>query len=258
MSILSVENLSFSYEEYEVLKSIYADFEEGKLYVILGPNGSGKTTLLNCIMSNLTWYSGIIRLKGKDVKKMTSRERARLVSYVPQNTIIDFEFTAREIVLMGRSPYLRFFENESIEDVEIARECMAMTNVLHLMDKNIKEISGGERQRVLIARALCQDTPIMVLDEPASSLDIYHEINVMDILRNIVREKKRTVICVMHDLNTAARYADYLYLMSNGSVVARGEAKEVFNSENLEKVYSVKSDVIEIDGKKYIVIDSIV
>ena len=256
MSILRVRNLSFAYGEHEVIENINADFEEGKLYVLIGPNGSGKTTFLNCIVSNLSGYRGEVYLYDKDLKSMPSKERAKKISYVPQTTLIDFEFTAKEIVLMGRSPYIKFFQNESIEDVEFAEECLAMTNVLHLKDKNIKEISGGERQRVLIARALCQNTPIMLLDEPASSLDIYHEINVMDILKGIVKEKGRTVICVMHDLNTAIRYADYLFLMSNGNIVARGNAKEVFNSENLEKVYSVKSDVIEVEGKSYIIVDS--
>lgn len=131
---------------------------------------------------------------------------------------------------------------------------MKKTGVYHLKDKNIKEISGGERQRVLISRALCQDAPVMLLDEPSSSLDIYHELNVMDILRDIVKEKGSTVICVMHDLNTAARYADFLFLLSNGSIVSKGKANEVFKSENLESVYSVKSEFVEIDGAKYILV----
>lgn len=253
--MLEVSNVSFSYRgAFEVLRNVDAGFEEGKLYVLVGPNGSGKTTLLNCIAQNLDGYTGEILISGKNIKSMGGRERSRYISYVPQSTNIDFDFTAMEIVLMGRSPYIGFFGNESKDDIEITEECMRKTGVYHLRDKNIKEISGGERQRVLISRALCQNAPIMLLDEPSSSLDIYHELNVMDILKDIVKEKGSTVICVMHDLNTAARYADHLFLMSNGKIVAEGNAKEVFKSENLESVYSVKSEFIEIDGVKYILV----
>ena len=251
---LRVSNLSFAYGDNQVLKGLDAAFEAGKLSVILGPNGSGKSTLLNCMTSNLDNYQGEIILNGKEIKKYGGRERAKKLSYVPQNTIIDFEFTCFEIVLMGRSPYLGLLQNESFEDREIARRAMEETQVFHLKDKSINEISGGERQRVLIARALCQEADVMLLDEPAANLDIYHEIRIMQSLKDLTRERDRTIITVMHDLNTACTYADCLYLLHEGKIYAKGKAKDVLTSEKLREVYQVDSEFIEYGDKSHLFI----
>jgi len=245
--VISAKNLNYSYSSkdvFEVLKGIDINFEKGLFYSIIGPNGSGKTTLLKCLNGMIKCKKDTVFINNSDITSLSPNQIARNISFVPQNTIIDFEFSAFDIVLMGRSPYLRSFQNESKEDLHIAETSMIATNTWHLRDKNINEISGGERQRVIVARALAQHCPIMLLDEPVSMLDIHHQIELLNTVRKIVTNTHITAITVMHDLNMAARYSDRIILLQDGKIVAEGVPDDVLTEENICNVYNLKVQLI--------------
>lgn len=250
-----VDKLVFSYGYKEILKGISVKFEKNKFYSIIGPNGCGKTTLLKNITRNLEAEGNFIVIDSKDLKSMKSKEIARKLAFVPQNTNIDFEFTAMDVVIMGRSPYLRLFQNEKEEDMEIVRRSMEVTKTWHLRDVNINEISGGERQRVIIARALAQQTGIMLLDEPISMLDIHHQIELMDTVKKLVKEEGITVVAVLHDLNIASQYSDEIIILNGGQVFAKGTAAEVITENNILEVYGLSVQVIKnpITGKPHVI-----
>lgn len=249
-----IENLFYSYNEKEVLHGISLKITNNKFYSIIGPNGCGKTTLLKNISRGLENKVGKILIENKELKSLKSKEVARKLSFVPQNTAIDFDFTALDVVMMGRSPYLRLFQNEGAEDYRIAQQAMEITNTWHLKSMNINEISGGERQRVIIARALAQQAGIMLMDEPISQLDIHHQIELMDTVKSLVIDSGVTVVAVLHDLNIAAQYSDEIILMDNGQIVSMGSPDKVITEENVKKVYGLNASVINnpITGKPHV------
>lgn len=239
-SSLYVNNLDWSYGKRQILNKICLSIDKAGFYSIIGPNGSGKTTLLKNISRALEPRQESIYVESKDITKYKRREISKLISYVPQNTNIDFDFTAMDIVLMGRSPYFKRFEVEKEEDLQIAEEAMKSTNIWHLRDKNINEISGGERQRVIIARALAQQTKIMLLDEPVSQLDIHHQIELMETIKDLIIKRGIIVIAVLHDLNLAAQYSDMIILLKEGRILSYGSPQTVITKENIESVYGIK------------------
>lgn len=248
-----IENLTWNFGDRNVLKNINLELEKNKFYTIIGPNGSGKTTLLKNISKILFPKKECIYINEIDLTAMKNKKLAQNISYVPQNTMIDFDFSVMDIVLMGRTPYMRRFQSEQEKDIEIAKKAMKMTNVWHLREKNIKELSGGERQRVIVARALTQDTDIIILDEPISNLDIQHQVELLDTVKFL--KKDITVIAVLHDLNLAARYSDYLILMDKGEIIQKGSPKEVLTKEIIEKVYNINVNMIEdpLTGSPHII-----
>lgn len=248
------KNLSFKYGEKTILSDISLSIEKGRLYSIIGPNGSGKTTLLKNISKILEPMAKTIYIENDDITQLSGRDIARRISVVPQNTQIDFDFTVLDIVLMGRSPYMKRFQTENAEDIKIAENAMKLTNVWHLKDRNINEISGGERQRAIVARALAQQAGIMLLDEPVSQLDIHYQIELMETIRYLIKTSDLTVITVMHDLNLAAQYSDYLILLYKGDIVCQGTPKQVITKENIEEVYNLEAYIVNnpITGKPYV------
>jgi len=239
---LSVENLSFRYPDVPVLRNIAFDLPSGDFLSLLGPNGSGKSTLLRLLDRILLPESGTITLDGRPLSEFSRRELAKRVAYVPQDTLWVFPYTVLEVVLMGRSPYIgrSGFENE--QDLEIARETMRLTDIAHLANKLITGISGGERQRVLIARALSQQPRILLLDEPNAHLDISHQIEIFQILRQQNEQKNLTIVSVSHDLNLAAAFSRRTLLLANtgnegASIFAIGQPKDVLTQANIEEVY---------------------
>ena len=181
---------------------------------------------------------GVVLLKGKEISKMSENEIAKEISSVPQNPAINFDFSVWDIVMMGRYPHLGRLSIEDKKDEEIARRCMKLTRVQHLAKRSIMEVSGGELQRILIARALAQEARILLLDEPTSNLDINYQIEIMDLLRNLTLEGI-TIICTMHDLNLAARYCEMLILLSNGRIRAIGKPVNVLTRDNIRKAFSI-------------------
>jgi len=240
---IDVKNLNYSVSDKDILKDINLSVNKGKFYSIIGPNGSGKTTLLRNIANSLEVSKNKVFVENKDLLSYNQRDLAKAMSYVPQDNTSDFDFSVWDIVLMGRYPYLRRFEQESAKDIEIAENALKLTKTFHLKDKNIRFLSGGERQRVFIARALTQETNILILDEPISMLDIHHALEIMDTIKHLNSTVGITILTVLHDLNIAAEYSDELILLDEGEIVAIGTPEKVLTSENLEKVYKIKVSI---------------
>lgn len=240
---IEVKNLSYSVVDKDILKNITLSIDKGKFYSIIGPNGSGKTTLLKNISNSLDVKKDKVFIESKDILNYNYKDLAKTMSYVPQDNESNFDFKVWDIVLMGRYPYLRKFQQESEQDIEIAQNALKLTKTFHLKDKNIKFLSGGERQRVFIARALTQETGILILDEPISMLDMHHALEIMDTIKDLNSKVGITILTVLHDLNIAAEYSDKLILVDEGEIVALGTPEEVLTEENLEKVYKVKVSI---------------
>ncbi|QEK13351.1 ABC transporter ATP-binding protein [Crassaminicella thermophila] len=252
---IKVNNLSWYFGESKVLKNISTSIEENKFTCIIGPNGSGKSTFLRNILKLLEPKKKSIYVYNEDIVKLRYKDLAKKIASVPQNTMVDFDFTVMDIVLMGRSPHLRRFEAESKKDFEIAEKAMKITNIWHLKDRGINRISGGERQRAIIARALAQESDILILDEPISHLDIHHQIDVLNIAKELCDKKNLTVIAVLHDLNFAIQYSDYLILFHEGKIVAEGLPEKVITQENIKHVYNIDVYMMKnpLNGKPHII-----
>ena len=241
---LNIEGVGFSYPSREVLKEV--DFKAGKGEVvgIIGQNGCGKTTLLKCINTTLKQTKGVITLDGTDVQTLTKKQIAQSMGFVMQTTNTTFPFTVYETILMGR--YSRkdtFSSDDSEEDTRIVYEAMRDTGVLKFADRDIDELSGGERRRVMIARALVQEPEILLLDEPTLHLDINHQFDLMDLITKLSKERGLLVIIVTHDLIFAARYCDRVIAIENGLIAAAGTAREVITPENMRRLFEIEAEV---------------
>ncbi|HUL38856.1 MAG TPA: ABC transporter ATP-binding protein [Methanomassiliicoccales archaeon] len=245
---LRVQGIEFAYNSVPVLKDVAFEAMEGEIIGVLGPNGSGKTTLLRCMNRALSPSKGTVLVEEKEIGALSRKEIANEMAVVPQNCIITFPFTALEIVLMGRNPSMDRFQRESKEDIEIVKQAMEATGVSNLAVRTMNQLSGGERQRVIIARALAQRPKIMLLDEPTLHLDVNHQMEIMELVRELARREKLTVIMVSHDLNLAARYCDKLILLSEGRVLAAGEVPDVLTQYNVEQVFKIRS-LIQYDER---------
>lgn len=243
MVILTVDGVDCYYGSVKVLENVRFSVKERNFIGILGPNGSGKTTLLRSISRTLKPRRGIILLNDLDVYTLKSVEVAKQMAVVPQDTVIAFNFTALDIVLMGRNPHLSRFQMESEKDIAIAKRVMQLTNIWHLAERPVNELSGGERQRVIIARALAQEPKVMLLDEPTVHLDINNQLEIMDLLKELCIKKGLIVLAVFQDFNLAARYCDSAILLKDGKIVSAGNLNAVLTSENIKSVFQVDAVV---------------
>lgn len=248
MYSIEVENLKFGYKEDLVLKNVSFNIEKGMFLSIIGPNGSGKSTILKLLNNIYYPKSAKILIEGKDINSFKKKDLARKIALVPQDTIINYEFTVEEVVLMGRHPYKGRFEKENNNDYEIVREALELTNTLYLKDRMITELSGGERQRVLIARALAQEPSIILLDEPTAHLDINHQIEILNLLKKLNKEKGTTIVLVIHDINLGIRYSDEIIMLNKGEILEIGTPEKVITKDNIELVYNLE---VAIDRNKY-------
>lgn len=250
---LLIDNIKFSYKSFEALKGITFEVRNSEIVGIIGPNGSGKTTLLKCINRILEPRHGEILLDGQKIKDMKRFEVAKIFGYVPQNVYTGFDTpTVFDVVLMGRKPYIGWWCSE--EDYEKVWEVLSMFNITHLARRRFDEISGGEQQKVLIARALMQEAKIFLLDEPTSSLDIKHQLEVMDLIKKLVSDNNLAVIVSVHDLNLASMYCDKVIMMKEGKIFAAGETSSVLTRENIKNVYGVDVAISRIYGKPRIIV----
>ena len=240
MTVLEANRIAYSYTRKPVVNDVSLEVKKGEFMSILGPNGSGKSTLLKTLSHIYIPDSGEIVLMGKPLDTYKRKEIAQRIAMVPQDTSLDFEFTVEEVVLMGRHPFLGRFGKEDVLDMDLAYEAMERTNTLHIKDSLITEISGGERQRVFIAKALAQNTSIMLLDEPTSHLDINHQIEILELLKRLNSEKELAIVLVIHDINLAARYSDRILLMKDGEIVDQGSPETVITPESIENTYGMK------------------
>lgn len=257
-TLLKINNLSGGYHKETVIKDISLEIKKGDFIGIIGPNGSGKTTFLRLISKVLAPQKGNITFEGKDIAGMDLKEFAQEVSFVAQDTIINFPFSVLEIVLMGRIPHLKRLQLETKEDYLIAEEAMIMTDTLYLKEKKIDELSSGERQRVIIAKALAQEPVLLFLDEPTSHLDIGHQIQILDLLKRLNRQNNLTIVMVLHDLNLASEYCNRILLLNEGRVFKEGSPLEVLTYQNIEAVYKTVVVVNNnpISGKPYVILVS--
>jgi iron complex transport system ATP-binding protein len=238
---LIIEDINFRYKTKHILNNICLDIDFGNVVSIIGPNGCGKTTFIKCINKVLRPQSGKVLLNDEDLHLMKQKDIAKKFAYVPQMTNEFFSGSVIDLVLMGRRPYINW--KVSDEDIKMVLDILDNMDIIHLADKRYSELSGGQKQKVLIARALAQDTDIYLLDEPTSFLDIKNQIEVMKMARELANQGK-IVIIVVHDLNMAMKYSDKILLLEEGSVIASGKPNEVLTEENIKKVYDVDIDIV--------------
>ncbi len=234
-----MHGLKLTYDSDPVLDEASFTVDRGDLVALLGANGAGKSTLLRCISRILQPTGGHILLDGRELKKFGSKETARLMAVVPQETTADFDFTVEDIVMMGRFPYLKRFRKEDQQDRDIVRRSMEMTGVAHLAERSIAALSGGEKQRVVMARAVCQQPEVLLLDEPTANLDIGYQSMLLELAARLNREQGVTVIAAIHDINLAVHHFTRFILLSGGRVLAAGRPEEVITAENIRKSYGV-------------------
>jgi len=239
--LLIAEGVSYRQDGQTILHDVSLSVAPGELVGLIGPNGAGKTTLVKAISGLLSGPKGAITLLKRPLARIPAREVARIVAQVPQITALDFPFTVKQIVLMGRNPHLSRFEIETEKDRRIAEQAMKRTQTLDLADRLIGTLSGGERQRVLIARALTQEPRLLLLDEPTANLDIQHQMSVLELVQDLVREDGLGAVAAVHDLELAARFCDRLVLMHQGTVLAEGTPERVLSPENLRAAYRVET-----------------
>lgn len=250
---LEIRDLTFSYAEHPVLRDIKLDFSPGGFYGIVGPNGSGKTTLLKLIVQLLYPRQGKILLDGRDIKGMKDKKRAAQMAFVPQIFSMDYAFTVEDVVAMGRFPYLKPLGDMDAQDLAQVASALKQTNLLDYRDRKVNNLSGGELQRVIFARAIAQNTPYILLDEPLSHLDIHHQLELLNLTRNLCERDDKTAICVMHDLNLALKYCSQVIMLHQNRVFAQGAPEAVFTTANIKQVYGIDVDLVEVKGHKRIV-----
>ncbi len=234
---LRIERVSFAYRDREVLRDVALEVPRGERLGLLGPTGSGKSTLVRLLSRVLRPSTGRITLAARELDSYSPRELARSIAVVPQETALDFPFSVLEVVLMGRAPHLGGFGFEGDHDVAAAERAMERTGVTELADRFFHELSGGEKQRVVIARALAQEPEVLLLDEPTTFLDIRHVVEIFELLCSLSVERRITLIVVLHDLNLAALYLDRLAFLKAGRVVACGNPDDVLNYKTIREVY---------------------
>ncbi len=232
-----VKQLQVSYGPQSVLCDLSFEVPEGAFFIIIGPNSSGKTTLLRTLAGALQPQQGQVEIWGTPVGHFSKKALARLVAVVPQRVATDIPFTVQEVVLMGRSPHVGWLGLEQPRDQELAMEAMIITNVAHLAQRPLSQLSGGELQRVSIARAICQQPRLLLLDEPTAALDPAHQVSIMDLMAQLQQERGLTVVMVSHDLNLAAMYGQQLLLLKEGQAIQAGPPAEVLTYEQLELAY---------------------
>jgi len=234
---IDVQNLSHAYGNLPVLNNITFSVSKGDFFIIIGPNGSGKTTLMKVISGILKPQNGQLEIMGRSIDNYTRKNLAQTIAFVPQTIPVDFPFTVTEIVLMGRSPYLGMLGLEQEIDLEIAQQAINFTGIEHLAHRKLDQLSGGEQQRVFIARAICQQPQVILLDEPTSSLDLAHQVRLMDLMERLKADKGVTVVMVSHDVNLAAMYGNRLLLLNQGQIMRLGTPEEVLTFQTLEETY---------------------
>ena len=244
-NILTIKGVSFSYNDHrEILSDINFSLSKGELLGIIGPNGSGKTTLLKVISGILKPNKGNIFLQGQDLNNFSIEKIAKFISVLPQDTWVTFNFKAKEVVFMGRLPYISRIKGETLEDYRISREAMKKTKSLPLSENNIQEISGGERQRVFLAKALAQTPQLLLLDEFTSHLDLNYRYEMLNLLKRALEKEGLTIISVFHDLNLASIISHRLLLLNEGKIEKIGAPQEVLTEEIIQKVYGVRPILI--------------
>ncbi|MCC6148270.1 MAG: ABC transporter ATP-binding protein [Anaerolineaceae bacterium] len=252
--MIQAESVSVSYGIHLALKKISFEVPSGGILGVVGPNGSGKTTLIRALSGVLPLLTGHIRVEGEDISRLAPLERARRVAVIPQALNLPPAFTVWETVLLGRTPHLNWLGQLSEHDRQIARQAMERTNTFELADRFIGELSGGEQQRVLLARALAQAARVLLMDEPTAHLDLRHQLNWLREIRSLAHHDGFTVLMVLHDLNLVARFADRVALLVEGHLQPPGIPEEILTAESLSNVYRIPLKTVLIGEEKHPII----
>jgi iron complex transport system ATP-binding protein len=254
---LTFNKVNAGYQKRPVLKEISIQFEMGKVSALIGPNGAGKSTLIKAASGILPVTSGIVKINGYDIFRLKPAERARLVSVIPQARNLPPAFTVREVVMMGRTAYTGWFGQFTNADFEIVDQALERTDTVSLAARRMGEISGGEAQRVLLARAIAQQARVMLLDEPTTHLDILYQVNLLDLIRKLTHEDNLVVVLAIHDLNLVSRYADHVALMVEGRIQDKGMPEQVLTPDKLSRGYNLGMNVIRpIDSTHPVILPS--
>ncbi len=248
--MLRIRDLHAGYPHRPVLQGVSLDVKPGQTTVLIGPNGAGKTTLLRTLSGTLPPIHGQVTWQGHDVLTLSPQKRARLLAVVPQARQLPATFTVRQAVALGRTPYLGWLGSLGPRDHRIVTRALRLTDLEPLADRLLGHLSGGEQQRVLLARALAQETPVLLLDEPTTHLDLHHQLRILTLVRRLAREEGLAVLMVLHDLNLAARFADEIALLHQGHLVAQGPSATVLTPERLSAVYEVSVQVVHLPGQE--------
>lgn len=248
---LRINGIEFGYRSSPILKGIDMELDRSEVLAVLGPNGAGKSTLIKCIDRILEPKKGSIMIDSTEVRRLQRNDLAKRMGYVPQSGTHAFPATVFDVVMMGRRPHSGWIDSD--KDMEIVHETLCTLGLDGLALQDFNELSGGQKQKVIIARALVQEPEVLLLDEPTSSLDIRHQLEVMSLMRRIVSEKGISAIVAVHDLNLATKYADRVVMMKDGAIVAAGRPADIFTEENLREVYGVRAIVRHEDSVPYII-----
>lgn len=252
--MLLIKNYSFAYKEKTILKNVNLKIEDGEFLTLLGPNGSGKTTLMRAILGELRGKSsGDIFLNDKPLRSYSEKERAKEIAAVFQFNHPNFDYTAKELVEMARYPYLGRFGDLENDDYEIIKTAMEDTGVWGFRNRSFKEISGGELQRVMIARALAQEAKLLILDEPVNHLDMKYKLIIMSLLAKLNKERKKTIAVILHDVNLAALYSDSIAFIKKGVVFEKGSPDELITEKMIYEIYDTKVRIIDDCNRPVIV-----
>lgn len=243
--MLKIESLSVNYGSRRVLHDISLNVQSGEVLALIGPNGAGKSTLIRAVSGVIPAQSGRIRTNGDNFALLSPMQRAKYLAVVPQAVSLPPAFTVWETVLMGRTPYLGFLGQASSSDEEIVRRSLERVRAFELAERRVGELSGGEAQRVLLARALCQSTPILLLDEPTAHLDLQYQVSLLELVSDLAHQDNLAVLIALHDLNLAARYADHVALMVAGRIQAIGSPREVLTPELISEAYCLPVQVVK-------------
>jgi len=243
--MIKVNQLSFAYDNSPVIRELSFSIEAGEFVGIIGPNGAGKSTLLKLLDRILQPQHGSIELNKKRLNKYNRKELARLIGFVQQDFTSAFNFSALDIVLMGRFPYQKSFSFDSVEDLEIARQVMRLTDCDYLKHRKFNTLSGGERQRIVLSSALAQEPEILLLDEPTTALDLKHQLHFYEILSKLNQEQGMTILTVTHDVNLAAQFCKRIIVMKGGEILADGDTKDVLNKMTLQNVYDTPLEIVQ-------------
>ncbi len=240
---MEIKDIDFSYGDADFIKALSGNIEKGKITTILGPNGCGKSTLLNLLVNQLRPHKGEVFIDGKSMKKMSIKEIAKKMSMVHQQNTAPSDITIERLVRFGRMPYQTIFSSQDNDSEEVIQWALEVTNLKEMSNKRVGQLSGGERQRAWIAMALAQKTEILFLDEPTTYLDIYYQLEILNLVRKLNREYDMTIVMVLHDINQAMQFSDNLIVMSKGKICYKGKASDAITEERLKEVYGINATI---------------
>lgn len=250
MNNIEVKNLNYRINNKQILEDISLRIAAKQFIGILGPNGSGKTSLLKHIYRTLPVEKGKVFINGADINDLTSKDSSKLVTVMKQENSIDFDYSILEMVLMGRSPHRKFYEKVNSTDYSIAKKALKYVGLDDRLNQSFRHLSGGEKQRVFLARSIAQDVEIFLLDEPTNNLDIYYQWNLINLIKNL----NKTIVAILHEINLAFRFCDYVYIINNGKIHSHGKPEEVITETMLRDVMKIDAKLIEANGIKSIII----